>query len=193
MISNPRIFPDYSYFKHPGTTPFEVWYMAGGMNAVAPLTGGRPIDELQATPFLSGRGGKLDTIAIEVTTLAALGVGRIGVYSSVSNDNFYPDALLADSGEFSTATTGVKSATVNVELEPNRIYWLAVVFGVAAPVLRVPASNAMANPLGHPATLGGNTSRRMVSGYAYAAFPSTFPAFAGVVNGPLGVWFHLAS
>ncbi|MGH2374564.1 MAG: hypothetical protein ACRDIC_14005 [bacterium] len=99
----------------------ERWYVAGPVATSGETPSGTSfaIGRLHTLPLLSPRGGTLDRIAFNVTTAIASGLARVGIYQATSATNLYPDALIVDGGEFSTATTGIKSATINVTLAPD--------------------------------------------------------------------------
>lgn len=196
-LSNPRIFPEVSYNKQVGTSPLEIWYNACTMQAAAPVTATLPINEFHAMPFVSGRGGTIDRIAFEVTVVGGLGsVARCGIYDSKSDDNFYPNTLIVDSGEFNTALlggVGVKSATVSVTLQPNKVYWAVYLCGTSAPTIRRPSNSASSLLLGHPTTLGAVLNHRLSPGFTYAALPATYPSGANGINGSLGMWMRYSA
>jgi hypothetical protein len=195
-VTNPRIFPDVGYKKWSKSSTFEVWYTFGSYNVSSTGVSSSGTNTLQAIPFFSGEGGKVDRIAFEVTTGGAAGsVARCGIYESTSDTNLYPSKLLADSGEFDTTTTGVKSATIDVQLLANRVYWLVLHPGVAAHVGRnVGAATIGGTPLGMPETMGNNAGRTSITvNRSYAALPATFPGSAATATGCNIVWFRYAS
>lgn len=193
---NPRIFPDVGYKKWSKSSTFEVWYTFGSYsvsNTGVSLTG---INTLSAFPFFSGEGGKVDRIGFEVTTGGGAGsVARCGIYTSTSDTNLYPDKLVVDSGEFDTTTTGVKSASIDVQLLANRVYWLAFHPGVAQHTGRNLAAAIIGPiPIGMPSTMGSNATHVALSvNRTYAALPSTFTSGANTQNSARLVWFRYAS
>lgn len=161
---------------HTGAAIGQCDYIAGQSNNTALTTGAPTANVLRAMPFLAPlRGGTIDRIAFEVTTLLA-GNGRIGLYDNLEDlRNVYPGALLADSGDISTATTGIKSATISVALRPGRIYWLALVTS-AAPTLRGLAVGGVSGFLG-VATAGTTALNMGISvAHTFGALPNPFTA-----------------
>lgn len=72
----------------------------------------------------------IDRIAIEVTTLQASSVVRLGFYAD--NGSGEPSTLLLDGGTVSSATTGVKELTV-AHTHAGGLFWVAIsVQGVGA-------------------------------------------------------------
>jgi hypothetical protein len=119
----------------------------------------------------------LDRIAFEVTILAAGGVARAGIYNSTSRSNIYPTTLVVDGGEISTATTGVKIATISTSIVEGSLYWFAYLTGTLAATLRTcPSGTNLNSILGYPATLGGvGAFSGLTVAQAYGAMPGTFP------------------
>lgn len=114
---------------HIGGSIATVDYIANCSNSTALTTGAMTLNTLWAMPFVApARGGVLDRIACEVTTLVAAQNLRIGLYENKADyRDVYPGALLADSGNISMATTGIKSFGLTQALVPGRIYWVALV------------------------------------------------------------------
>ena len=93
-------------------------------------------DTLYLMPLNVQRRVPIDRIACEVTTLFAGQLARIGLYpEGATPGSPAGSTLLADSGTFSVATTGVKEATVALVLQPGR-YFGAIVCGHATPAFR---------------------------------------------------------
>ncbi len=160
---------------HAGGSGLERWYYANVECAAALTTGAPSANVLRAIPFIApSRGGVLDRIAIAVTTLLA-GNARIGIYRNTSESNLYPSDLLVDSGDLSTATTGVKAATINVSLVPGELYWFAHVGSVAATLRCLTVANA-SNLLGITSGLGTAQSVGVSRAFTFAALPSPFGA-----------------
>lgn len=101
---------------------------------VGASTGAPAVGVLHATPFWIPSDTTLDRIEIEVTTLIASGVARLGIYTSALNGR--PDALSLDAGTVATTTTGVKSITINKPLTMG-LYYLVCVNQTAAATLRM--------------------------------------------------------
>jgi hypothetical protein len=106
---------------------------------------------------------------------------RIGIYKSYSAENIMPSTLVMDSGDISLSTTGVKAAVPDPApvLESGRLYWACILNGGASATAR--GFNAFTDfgtsPLGYITGIAGNVPYRLVTAtYAYAAYPTAFPA-----------------
>ena len=178
-LSNPIPSPDISFYRFVGTSPLEVWYLPGQAQSAALSTVSAAAGTISTHPFLSGKGGRVDRLAIEVTTAAgAGGVIRFGIYTTDGTQNLYPRTLVVDSGEFSTTTTGIKSATIDIVLEQNKVYHLVINAGTSAPSVRAFVAANQQNLFGSPADGGGTPAilMRLSGSRTYAALSATFPA-----------------
>lgn len=103
-----------------------------GFNAYFPVHDGavttRTVDavgNMFLRPLLIDKTCIADFIGIEVTTVAASGTARLGIYNS--GDDSFPSSLLLDAGTVSTTTTtGWREIAISQVLQPG-LYWLAVV------------------------------------------------------------------
>jgi len=130
-----------------------------------------PADRLYAGYYVVFRKFRADRIATWVRGAGAIGARfRIGIYT---DDNYYPDSLLVDSGELSAETVGVKEATIDLTLDTGR-YWVAYLANDGT--IDIPA-------LSHFLTGHYHDAQMMYGRYAiaqtYGALPSTFPSGAG--------------
>lgn len=177
MFSPAAKTKDSPYFRQIGSSPLEIYY-SSRLNNGTINTAVQAVNVLRATPFHSGQGGKFDRLLFEVSLGGAAGaVARVGIYSDINDDgNFYPDKLIVDSGEFSTTVAGVKSSTIDITLDPDRIYWMASTNGVNTSTMRVTGSSPTSGILGLPSTLGFLPRTGFSSPRAYAALPSVFPS-----------------
>lgn len=116
----------------------------------------------------------LTQIAFEVTTASADGtLGRIYLAENSNadstldcGDSMHPGLILADSGNISVASTGLKTYACDVDLKPGRMYWIGVVSD-STPTLR-----ARANGRG----LGGVTQLANSNSVLYGTRASSGPA-----------------
>ncbi|HET6373004.1 MAG TPA: hypothetical protein VFG76_06840 [Candidatus Polarisedimenticolia bacterium] len=173
----------YSYFRHVGTTPVERWYVAGSISGIAIGNAAIAENVIYAAPLTSERGGRIDQLAVSLNTactvISATGKARIGIYTSTSDTNLYPDALVVDAGEVSFLTNGVKTLAVNVLLSPSKLYWVVMNEDCdnADPSMRVLGATASAPILGvSTAFAGGNSGNGWSVNMGYAPLPATFPA-----------------
>lgn len=165
-----------------GTSPLTVYYTQAVTSAPLTTSTAMSTNFIRAYPFYHGRAGTIDKLGFYVSTLAASGVGRIGLYKATSETNLYPNELVIDSGELSTASTGVKEATISVDLEADQLYWMVFLFGVANPTLRALQSYATPAILGDQNTFGTPVTIGLYASLAYQALPATFPAGAVELN-----------
>lgn len=143
------------------------------------------VDTLFAMPFCA-RGGVLAGLGFQVVVLAAGGVARVGLYSTISNDNLYPGDLVVDAGQQSTAANGVKLTTgLASPLLAGKVYWAVYLTGTLAATVMVSESGIW-RYVGYPAAdfnVGAQNS--LTVAFAYAALPVRFPVGA-VVSGSAG-------
>lgn len=116
------------------------WYGSPAPATVS--TGALTLNMMYATPIFVTKPCAISKIAVEVTTLAASSLLRLGVYQnvlSVPNGLNMPDYLLFDAGTISGATTGVKEIDVSASshtFPTAGLYWLTCVAQTAAPTVR---------------------------------------------------------
>lgn len=132
-------------------------------------------------PLIIDKAVTFTNIKIEVTTNVASTKVRCGIYAD--NGSCYPGALVAgsDTGEFDTASIGVKtSPDVSITLTPG-LYWLALNAN-GAPTLRGMSNIAHANILGLDPTALNAIGCGYRDTLAYAALPSTYPASQPILS-----------
>ena len=176
MLKNFSTQKEQSWFRQVGTSPLECWYPCGAIAAPDKGTFVTTEDIFYAVPFYTGRGGTVDRIAFEVTTIGGGSKGRCGLYTS--DEDGYPMTLLVDSGEFATNATGVKSTTISVELPQNSLLFAALLFGTtsSSPIIRavdIRYSNAL---FSYGSALGTTRRAGLTGAYSYGALPSTAPS-----------------
>lgn len=129
------------------------------------------VNRLYFVPLHFGEDRTLTEFGIYVSTLAASGVARIGLYE---NQGGVPGDFVADFGEVLTSTTGYKSIAISQAVVASKWYWGAVVCGTAAPSL-----SHITNPI---ISIGANTTVvpggqhqacAMFHSYTYGALPTT--------------------
>lgn len=173
--------PSYGHIEG-GALPSSYYY--AGLNRGTALTTGAPTaNVLRAFPFIApNRDASISQIAFNVTTLLA-GNARIGIYDTISNTNLYPDNCLADSGNISTGSTGVKTFNCTIQTKPSALYWLAMVSS-AAPTLRCAAVDSSSVPglLPDDASMPTTRTLGLSVGYVFTALPSKFPSSAAFIN-----------
>ena len=145
-------------------------------------------DIIRAVPFWSPpRGGSIGRIACEITTLVAASNIRIGIYKNVASyRSHYPGALVEDSGNISSATTGLKTYTNTVALVPNTLYWMAFNCSHSTTAVRALNPNNVSSFLGMAAAITGSANPwnlYITVASAFGAFPDPFPAGGAYVTG----------
>lgn len=184
---NEKAIRSVESIHHIGTTPFERWYSLGVEAASSPTTNAFTVNQLLAWPFTVARSGAtIDRLSINVLTLGTGSKARVGIYQATSDTNIYPLNLVVDGGEFDTATTGVKTATVSVALTPHVLYWACYVCSATSPTIRTYSSvEGFPTLCGVGPTMGGSIENILNAAFTYAALPSTYPT--GVPMGNLSI------
>jgi hypothetical protein len=172
---------DAHWFRQAGTSPIERWYTNDWLSSLVNVT--LNAAKLTATPYFTGRGGTLDRIAINCQG-AGDGTSRVrlGIYGMSSETNMYPGALLVDSGELDTSTTGIKSATISLALPANSVVWLACLANTSAPMPQVRGGSYIAHMAsaasGFDSTLIADPKIHWEAAVTYGALPDPYPASA---------------
>lgn len=161
-------------------------YCSAQVNATALTTVAAAAGRIDFIPFIPVKSITVNELALEVTTLLAGSLAKIGIYGSDENGN--PGALIVGTGDLNCATTGAKTAVIaNTILAANTIYWLAV-HSSATQTYRALAVAALL-PLGHTATLNAtHTLRRAVVAFA-GGLPANAPAT--VLTASVAPWVRL--
>ena len=102
------------------------WFRPGYLTSAVATTGLPIEDRLYYVPFIPHRTVYVSELAIDIFTGQASNTTRIGIYDSSGTD-FVPDALLAESGDLDTTSTGVKSYVISptIKLTAGLVYWVA--------------------------------------------------------------------
>ena len=89
------------------------------------------VGDLIAAPFPVHSTMTFDRIGLEVTTSAASGVVRLGIYG---DSDGIPGSLILDAGTVDASTTGAKEITISQQLTPG-MYYLAAVGQVSSGIV----------------------------------------------------------
>ncbi len=136
---------------------------------IAPVA--RAIDTLYYEPMILDTRSTLDELWLEVTTLAAAGVARMGIVAADANWQPLGSAIVT-SGEIDTSTTGIKKATaLAIPLSAGR-YLRLVRFGVVGPTVRIHRGSIR----GAPFVTGMGASGSVITLTKAEAYAATFSA-----------------
>jgi hypothetical protein len=103
------------------------WWLPGiyGIDTGNSTSLGMGENIVKAYPFVPAQTVTVNEMACEVTLARASTNVQLGIYDNTGV--LYPGALIATTGNISTASTGVKTAAVTaVELTGGSVYWLAI-------------------------------------------------------------------
>lgn len=118
---------DLNYWRQAGSSRFglEHWYTTtyGSISNAGPSPPGQ--NKLLAVPFISPRAGTLEKIGLWVASAgSSSGLYLMGIYDSVSEDDLYPNNLLAVSEEHDGSEAGAITSTIDLEIDGRKLYWL---------------------------------------------------------------------
>lgn len=155
------IMPNVGYgVGHYG--PFDTYFTT----SIGAYTGGN----IYMAPFVCGSPATFNNLNLQVTT-AGTGNARVGIYNAGSNGQ--PGTLLLDGGEFSIASTGLKTIAINQALSRG-IYWLAMLPSSNVSMYRIDSTSRTCNLI--PMSTFTDTLKVSISGVqSYGALPSTPP------------------
>jgi hypothetical protein len=178
------VFHTFHSFKPrpPGITEYQVPYAVG---ATAGTTLALTANRVYWIPFTVPRKVNIIQLAINVTTAAA-GTHHVGIYAS--DYYWYPTGAPLIGVSFDAGSTGVKTASVNLVLQPG-IYWFAWAAGSGATVRAVALAACASLGLGNLGT--ANTTCYFTTG---STLPNPAPAsgysvVAGSALPAIGVQF----
>jgi hypothetical protein len=167
-IPNPG---DISSYRRNGTTRPR-WYTMPLSCTALSVSGALTAGRMYAIPFFCPKESTTDYLAINCTTLVALGAVRLGIYNDTNGE---PGALLIDAGVADTTATGVKTVACAQALAGGSLYWLAALSKSATHAFRAPALAGVINTIGNDAALPTTHITHFYAAQAYGALPSTFP------------------
>lgn len=134
-------------------------------------------------PFVPSRRVVLTELRISVTTASA-GTASIGVYGNTTvNGADSPGALLASATGLNTGTTGDKTGSVSLTLDPGKVYWASTICSAGATV-RAVAVTSMQTSLGRNVNATSVVSFLFVAGSG-STLPD--PASTSLSNGTSSV------
>jgi hypothetical protein len=134
--------------------------------------------------------GTIDRLGVDVSTAAATGIIRVGIYTDSGG---LPNALVAegtsgaDTYPLDASSTGAKTAAISAVIPHNGRYWLALVNQTAAVSINAPGNygnNPIPLPLGTSPITGTTSYFSRVVASVSGALPSTI---TGLNANPQGV------
>lgn len=165
-----------------GFFPFYALGRIANGAALSGTAGLPPIDNIEAVAFMVARNCTVSGLSVRVSTAAAGGKARVGLYSALASG--LPGALLVDGGEFPTTAIGQQNSpnAISVPLLAGNIYWAAILQGVlAASFSAIPVAELWCGVLGGLDTSLDSAPRTKVrAAQAYGALPANFPALSAV-------------
>lgn len=147
-------------------------------------------DALDVYPFPVPYTMSFDRIGVNVATAGAAGAkARLGIYAD--NGQVYPGALVLDAGEVALDSTGAKSITINVTLQPG-LYWLARIQNSVGTMPQIYGMDSAAVlSLGIDDSLSGRPATGFRASVAYGPLPDPFPEGASLRFGTQpSVWLR---
>jgi hypothetical protein len=165
---------------HPGYVAGK-WYQPGGSQIAASSVPGT--GNIFSVPFLVPAAVTITQLGARVTTAAASGVFKVGIYASNATTKFPTGAVLAETGDMSTTSTGVVEANLvgaNATLAPGW-YWSAVQVDATGATAAFQTWIGSANPAAWlvgsatHATISGSATLQAITFFtaqAYGAFPN---------------------
>lgn len=143
------------------------------INATALSTIAGNNNRFEAVPFIPARDLTINQLALEVTTLVAASLFRLGLYAD--NGSAAPGSLLVGTAELSSASTGYKDEVITSRtLSAGELYWLVVLSSSTQTYRGVALAGAYA--FGAPGSgTALFTTQRGTSTFA-GGLPSTAPA-----------------
>ncbi len=139
------------------------------------------LSRLWASPFCVQRALKIDRLGVNVTTLQAASLVRVGLYRSQADGT--PGVLIVDGGTVDSSTTGVKTVTVDEFLKPG-LYWSAWEYDVASVGLRG-RSTAAALSLGWDSNLSNESFGIIFVTHTFGALPDPYGGSLNYISATL--------
>jgi hypothetical protein len=173
--------------------PLAGMYLSGANTSVTMTTTTITADGLRMYPVMFPWDVAIDAIAFAVTTAAASGNGRAGIYGSDSNMRPVGPALVSGSS-ISNSTTGTKLTTgLSYTLLRNTLYYFALHAGGATITVRAHNATSMQPISNDPAGTVHTDAFTFTSAYA-SGLPATLTIGSGsfFATNPPAVYVRLA-
>lgn len=157
-----------------------------------PTGAGATQNRLFGTPVYIPQNGTFNAAGIEITTAAAGGTVRLGIYASLANG--LPGALVADFGTIDATVVGFRSVPISLTLQRGS-YWIAgVTNNTSVAMLRVAAAAGVTATMGHVTTDGASPRNAIQRNDLLAdnlSLPATF-GLSGSITSIFAFWLQAA-
>lgn len=146
-------------------------------------------NRLYCTPFVAPASGTIDSIFARVTTGAA-GNMRIGLYRPTASGILLPAALVADTGDLSTAAAATIGAAVNTSVSRGELMFAAFVYS-AGPTMTALSNYAAPAVYWDTTTTLTGPQCAIYKAFTYAALPADLSGstwtFSGTTPTSVGI------
>lgn len=150
----------------PTIKPFATFKVCGGLNCTTMTTQAHAADQIRLYPVVWPFSFTVNAISAVVTTAAAAGNIRAGLYAADANGRPNGSPVLSMVGQ-SASTTGEKITTgLSYTIQANMIYWLGIQAGGAAVTVRAIPTAALLPLHANPAATANYTSIVVSASYA---------------------------
>lgn len=130
-------------------------------------------NSLRASPFLFSSRKPILSVSINCSTGVASSNARIGI-ATVGSDGL-PDVLLMDSGDISTATSGIKTYTLSTPFWLPPGWYYCYINTSSTQTLRRSINTSMHNAGPLQSNGAGGVATQLYKTYTYGALPATAP------------------
>lgn len=150
----------------PTIKPFATFKICGGQDCTTMTTQAHAADQIRLYPAVWPFSFTVDAISAVVTTAAAAGNVRAGLYAADSNGRPNGSPLLSMVGQ-SASTTGEKITTgLSYTIQANTVYWLGIQVGGASVTVRALPVASLIPLHANPAATANYTSVVISAAYA---------------------------
>jgi hypothetical protein len=172
-------------FTHIFSKPQPLFHYSNALTSSYLISGIKQSNILHLTNFTPAYDLTIDNFLIEVTTIDAIGLGKVLIYSDL---NGMPHTKLYESVDVSSATLGVKTITgFTFTFTAGVTYWLAVPTNSSTNRFKaMNFNNLMMSPL-----IGANQTRFYNFWTVYAPYATMPTTITGLNNTNLGFFEHI--
>lgn len=150
----------------PTIKPFATFKVCGGLGCTTMTTQAHAADQIRLYPVVWPFSFTVDAISAVVTTAAAAGNIRAGLYAADANGRPNGSPLLSMVGQ-SASTTGEKITTgLSYTVQANTVYWMGIQAGGASVTVRALPVASLIPLHANPAATANYTSVVISAAYA---------------------------